>query len=178
MIDDTREQRLLEHTQNGCRDAFEQLIKPYTKALFSYILFRVKISPDANDIIQETMLSIWQSIGSYKSQSSFKTWAFSIARRRITDYYRKNSKHTSLPLTNYENVCATNDDFNAIIDRIYLNDALLHLNDAENELVYLIFQAQLSYSEISSVLGIPVGTVKSRMSSVKSKLKSLLGQEG
>ena len=178
MIDGTREQRLLEHTKNGCRDAFAQLIEPYIKSLFSYILFRVKNNPDANDIVQETMLSIWQSIGSYKSQSSFKTWIFSIARRRITDYYRKNSKHISLPLANYKNVCAVNGDFDALINRIYLNDALLHLTDNENELVYLIFQAQLSYSEISSVLGIPVGTVKSRMSGIKSKLKSLLRQEG
>ena len=175
---DVREQRLIEQARNGSRDAFERLVEPYVKALFNYISFRVNDASDANDIIQETMLSIWQSIGSYGHGSSFKTWAFSIARRRLADFYRKSKKHDSLPLTDFENVFTANGNINESIDRMDIDNALLHLNSNENELVYLIFQAQLSYQEISAVLGVPVGTIKSRMSSIKSKLRTLLSWEG
>jgi len=171
---DMREQHLIKQTQNGDRDAFERLVEPYVKALFNYISFRVNDVSDANDIIQETMLSIWQSIRSYEYGASFKTWAFSIARRRLADFYRKNKKHDFLPLTDFENVFIAKDSLNESIDRMDIDNALLHLNSNENELVYLIFQAQLSYQEISAVLGIPVGTIKSRMSNIKSKLKTLL----
>ena len=173
-----REQRLIAQTQNGDRDAFEHLVEPYVKALFNYVMFRVNNVSDANDIIQETMFSIWQSIGSYEHGASFKTWAFSIARRRLADFYRKNKKHNSLPLTDFENIFPEKDPHNESIDRMDIDKALSHLNNNENELVYLIFQAGLSYQEISVVMGIPVGTVKSRMASIKSKLRILLSGEG
>ena len=175
---DTREQRLIEQTRNGNRDAFECLIEPYVKLLFNYISSRVNDVYDANDIIQNTMLSIWQSIGSYKYESSFKTWAFTIARRRLADFYRKSKKHESLPLTDFENTPVAKNNLDESLDRMDIDNALQHLSSSENELVQLIFQSGLSYSEISTVLEIPIGTIKSRMSSIKSKLRILLSQEG
>ena len=164
---------MIKQTQNGSRDAFELLIEPYVKILFNYISYRVNDASDANDIIQETMLSIWLSIKNYEYVSSFKTWVFSIARRRLADFYRKSKKHDSLLLSDFENVLVK-DNLNESIDRIDIGNALSKLSDNERELLYLIFQAQLSYNEISIVLHIPVGTIKSRMSRIKSKLKILL----
>jgi len=178
LTSDLREQRLIERIKNGDRNAFELLIDPYSKALCNYILFRVKNDADANDIVQETMLSIWRSIASYDYQSSFKTWAFSIARRRLADCYRANNKNDTLPLTDFENVFTAKDNLNESIERMDIEQALSNLNNKDNELVYLVFQAQLSYQEISALLDIPVGTVKSRMSNIKTKLKTLLGREG
>ena len=175
--DDLREQRLIERIKNGDRNAFELLIDPYSKALCNYILFRVKSDFDVNDIVQEAMLSIWRSITSYNYQSSFKTWAFSILRRRLVDFYRINSKNEALPLTDFENVFTAKDNLNESIERMDIERALSNLNSDDNELVYLVFQVQLSYQEISVLLGIPVGTVKSRMSRIKTKLKTLLREE-
>jgi len=175
--DDLREQRLIERIKNGDRNAFELLIDPYSKALCNYILFRVKNDFDVNDIVQEAMLSIWRSITSYNYQSSFKTWAFSILRRRLVDFYRINSKNEALPLTDFENVFTAKDNLNESIERMDIERALSNLNSDDNELVYLVFQVQLSYQEISVLLGIPVGTVKSRMSRIKTKLKTLLREE-
>ena len=169
-----REALLIKQARNGDRAAFDCLIAPYVKPLFSYISSRVNNYADANDIIQECMLSIWQSMGSYGYQSSFKTWVYSIARRRIADFYRKSSKHISVPLSNIENDFAARDSLNERIESIDIDNALSCLDSADNELVYLVFRAQLSYQEVSAVLGIPVGTVKSRMSRIKAKLKLVL----
>lgn len=175
---DSREQRLIERTKKGDRNAFEQLISPYSAALYNYIAFRVSNDADADDIIQETMLSIWRSIASYNYKSSFKTWAFSIAIRRLIDFYRKNGGNENLPLTDFENVFKAKDNISESIERMDVERALSNLNSKESELVYLVFYAQLSYTEVSAVLDIPVGTVKSRMSGIKAKLKNLLSQEG
>ena len=178
LTDELREKRLVERTKKGDRSAFELLINPYSKALCNYISFRAKNDADANDIVQEAILSIWQSITTYEYQSSFKTWAFSIARRRLADFYRKNSRNESLPLTDFENVFTAKDNLDDNLERMDVEQALSKLNSQDNELVYLVFQAQLSYQEISAMLNIPVGTVKSRMSSIKTKLKTILSWEG
>lgn len=177
-IDDIKllEERLVKRTIQGDRDAFEMLIGPYAKALGGYIAYRVKNQNDANDILQETMLSVWRSISSYKSESSFKTWAFTIARRRLADFYRK--KDNSLPLTGLGDILHADDDLSKSVTRMDVKSALTRLSDKENELVHLVFHAGLSYAEISEVMNIPTGTVKSRISGIKTKLKPLIGKEG
>jgi len=163
---------LIERVKKGDRDSFEQLINQYSKNLCNYIKFRVKNDADVNDILQDAMLSIWQSIATYEYGSSFKTWIFSITRRRIADFYR--SRHDVLPLADYEESFEINDE---IEERIDIDRALSRLSDKDNELLHLIFQAQLSYHEISELIGIPVGTIKSRMSGIKAKLKKMLSWE-
>ena len=178
LVDDLYEQRLIERTKKGDKDAFELLVNLYIQALYKYLLFHVKSSTDANDIAQETMLSIWQSIVTYEYRSSFKTWMFSIAKRRLADYYRKNSRNEILPLTDFENVVTIENNLDDSIESMDVEQALTKLNSEDNELVFLVFQAQFSYQEISELLDIPIGTVKSRMSSIKAKLKNLLSWEG
>jgi len=177
LTDDLHEQRLIERMKKGDRDAFELHMDQYGKTLYRYIMSRVDNDADGKDILQETMFSIWRSITAYQSQSSFKTWAFSITRRRLADFYRKNSKNAPLPLTDYENTCEAKDDIEENTERMDIDRALSRLNEKESELVFLIFQAGLSYHEISTVLDIPVGTIKSRMSSIKAKLEKMLRGE-
>ena len=66
----------------------------------------------------------------------------------------------------------------AIVEKMDIKQALTRLSQRDNELVRLIFNAGLSYTEVSEVLDIPVGTVKSRMSAIKTKLRASLGGEG
>lgn len=168
---------MIEQTIKDDGNAFEQLMSPYLKTLFNYIKFRTGNDADANDIYQETVLSVWQSVAAYKNQSSFKTWVFSIARRRLADFYRKSGKNETLPLTDYENTAIDEDNYEGCDERIDVEQALKKLSARDNELVYLVFQAQLSYQDIAEMLNIPVGTVKSRMSGIKAKMRTLLSWE-
>ena len=176
-IDDIklREELLVQRTTKGDRDAFEMLIQPYARSLGGYIAYRARSHSDSNDVLQETMLSAWRSIGSFKSESSFKTWLFTIARRRLADFYRK--EENNLPLTDKLNNLPAEDNLNKSVTRMDVESALLRLSDKENELVHLIFHAGLSYAEISEVMQIPAGTIKSRMSAIKAKLRPLIKEE-
>ncbi|MDF2686793.1 MAG: hypothetical protein K0S55_1976 [Clostridia bacterium] len=170
---------LLNKAQNGDNLSFEKLMNCYMKIIYNYIILHVSNSEDAKDILQDTMLGVWQGLKSFNRQSVFKTWILGITRRKIADYYRKiykTKEHEFADIDDYDEYEYLSDDNsgNDIISKIDVNKAVDTLSMQEKELVYLIFNAQLSYSEVEAITKIPLGTVKSKMFSIKSKLKEQL----
>lgn len=170
---------LLNKAQKGDNASFEKLMNCFMKIIYNYILVHVSNKEDAKDILQETMLGSWQGLKSYNGQSVFKTWLIGITRRKIADYYRriyKTKEHEFEDIDDfgeYEYLLNENESTD-ILSKIDVKNAVDTLSLADKELVYLIFNAQLSYSEIETITKIPIGTVKSRMFSIKSKLKNQL----
>lgn len=124
---------------------------------------------------QETVLAAWLGIKSFDGQSALKTWLFGIARHKLADFLRRKYRQET-----EEFDCADLPDEAFIADdiaeRTDVERAVAGLSPSERELVFLIFSACLSYAEISSVTGLPEGTVKSRMSGIKNKLRKQLGE--
>lgn len=169
---------LIRKSQKKDKDAFEKLMNIYMKIIYNYIAAHVSTSEDVKDIVQETMLSIWNGIKNFEQQATFKTWVLGITRRKIADYYRTIYKHAVAPLSEYEGVLIAEDEYDRINDEVTVDKATTVLSKTEKDIVYLIFKAQLNYSEISAITGIPVGTIKSKMSGIKAKLYKQLEKEG
>ena len=146
--------------------------------IYSYISSHVDTAEDIKDILQETMLSVWNGLKSFDSRSSFKTWVIGITRRRIADHYRKRYRDAADRLSEFEDILSSEDDYERINNRNDIKAALAVLDKTEREIVFLAFNVQLTYSEISEIMGIPAGTVKSRMSAIKAKLRKQLDKEG
>ena len=70
------------------------LVKAYTKDLYSYAITKVSQKEVAEDLVQDTFLSAWQSYKNYKGTSNVKTWMFSILKHKIADYYRSKYKQS------------------------------------------------------------------------------------
>lgn len=158
------------------KNAFEALMRDYVKILYNYVYTRVPDSGDIEDIIQETMLAAWQGIGTYNASSSFKTWLIGIANNKISDYFRRRYRSRAETLEGREEMT---DGFDFTERAAVKNDvrkALSVLDGEELRLVHLIFNVRLSYSEISELTGISTGTIKSRMSAIKEKLRKRLGE--
>jgi RNA polymerase sigma-70 factor (ECF subfamily) len=170
------EKSLVEKSAEGDKNAFETLMRDYVKILYNYIYLRVPNGADAEDILQETMLSAWRGIGSFNYASSLKTWVMGIANNKINDFFRNSYRFRTETLDDQAEVSDGCDFTKRAVIRGDLQNALSSLEPEEKHLVYLIFNAQLSYPEISQVTGIPVGTIKSRMSAIKEKLKKRLGE--
>jgi RNA polymerase sigma-70 factor (ECF subfamily) len=165
---------LISKARSGNNEAFEKLLNIYLKIIYNYISSHVSNSEDKKDIVQDTMLSVWKAIKSFDGISSFKTWVLGITRRKIADYYRLIYRGSPVSLNECEDLLIADDEYCRVIDKTVINEALSVLNSSEREMVFLIFNAQLSYPEISQITDIPVGTIKSRMSVIKSKLKNKL----
>lgn len=82
------ENELIKKAADGDERAFERLMNHFLKVIYNYIRIYVTGDEDIKDIVQESMLSIWMSLKNYGGESSFKTWAIGIVRRRIADHYR------------------------------------------------------------------------------------------
>lgn len=125
------------------------------------------------------MLGIWQGIKGFKKTSTFKTWIIGICRNKINDFYRKHYNRSNFEVMEFgeieKNICLSNDIEN-IIDQVDIKKSLSTLPQIDRELLFLIFNAQLSYTEIQSITGIPIGTIKSKVYSIKNKLRPLLNE--
>ncbi len=153
----------------------------YIKILYNYIHSNISNTEDIQDILQETMLAVWRGLKGFKKNSSFKTWIIGITRRKIADFYRKyyNSEYFEAYESNdIENMSSSLDEIGSIINSIDIEKSLALLSLKDKELLFLIFNAQLSYSEIAEVTGIPKGTIKSRTYYLKDKLRPMLEERG
>lgn len=171
------EEPLIKEAVAGDRNAFEELMLPYMKILYNFILFRTSDKDACGDIVQETMLSVWQDIKSFSFRSSVKTWILGIASNKISDHYRKTYRVQTEDIDEYQEIQDVRTPVDDMIVHNDIRSAVSKLKNEEKLLIYLIFYAQLSYSEASEIMHIPTGTVKSRMSAIKNKLKSELGEE-
>jgi len=170
-----KEKSLIQKTLSGDEYAFKELTEPYVPMLYNYIKLKVSGNADIEDILQDTMLSIWQSLDKYSAQSAFKTWIFAIAKRRIADFYREKYAEINLNSELTDDIAgADNDIFSEIDDKLDLYAALSKLSEEHRELIYLVFNAGLTYEEIQDITGMKTGTIKSRIHYIKKTLYTIL----
>jgi RNA polymerase sigma-70 factor (ECF subfamily) len=165
---------LIQKTLSGDEYAFKELTEPYVPMLYNYIKIKVSGNADIEDILQDTMLAIWQSLDKYSAQSAFKTWIVSIAKHRIADFYRLNAVGRDFLGAPLSDDIADNNTFSEIDDKLDLYAALSKIPEEHRELIYLVFNAGLTYEEIQNLTGMKTGTVKSRIHYIKKTLYSML----
>jgi RNA polymerase sigma factor (sigma-70 family) len=135
------------------------------------------------EVIQDVFLAVWQSASSYRGEARVMTWLFSIARRSAIHILRKKGMyHSSLtmPLELVSDSDSSNEaqlEEESILNRVMLNDALGCLTEKLREVVLLVFVQGFTQQEVSQILDIPLGTVKSRLYAARSELYAHLKQK-
>lgn len=170
------ERRVLARVASGERRALEELYERLGQRLFRYLL---AISSDrqlAEETLQDTLVAVWRGAGSYRGDSSARSWVFGIARRRAHSALRgrnlpisEESDLESLPTPEY----GPEDTALAGSRSEELAGLIGKLSTVHREALALVFFHQLSYEETAAVLDVPVGTVKSRLSNAKRALRKL-----
>ena len=168
-----KENGLIREVLSGGECAFRELTGPYIPALYNYIKIKAPGHADTEDILQETMLAVWQGLAGYSGQSAFKTWMFSVAKRKIADFYRKSRAGIEFDGEIPEDIAAA-DVWEATDGNLDLYDALSKLPEEHRELIYLVFYAGLTYEEIQNLTGMKTGTIKSRIHHIKKTLYYML----
>lgn len=144
-----------------------------------YFLLRGVDRMTAEDLAQQVMLAVYQKAGEFQDHRLFQGWLFAIARNELLQHWRRGqSRPQTIELEPIR--AAIEEQFSATPERLLhteLEDWLVLLEPNERELLLLRFVEELSYEELALVLSVPLGTVKSRLFSVKEKLLTLTGAD-
>jgi len=177
LSDSHDESILISKAAKGDNNAFELLMGTHLKVIYNYICLHVSGEEDVKDIVQETMLAVWSGMKSFSGKSAFRTWILGITRRKISDFYRRKYQFSTVSIYEEEASLTADDRFDDSVNAIDVKSAIASLSSEEQELVFLAFNAELTYQEISDIIQVPVGTVKSRMHNIKFKLRKHLEKE-
>jgi RNA polymerase sigma-70 factor, ECF subfamily len=171
---------LLRRVRDGERLlAFDEVVDRYGNDLYRLALSFVGNPDDAEDILQETYAAAFERRGSFKGESSLKTWLISILVRRAARHhrYRRIWKTVSLHLLGgVEESGLAEDTAISPVKELELRMDVRRMMDSlsrkHREVLVLREVMGLSYQEISEVLGIPTGTVESRLFRAREDLRS------
>lgn len=162
--------------QNG--QAFSYLYDNYSAALFGIIN---QIIPDKNisaDVLQEVFINIWKKITSYdETKGRLFTWMLNIARNAAIDKARSRPYQNSLknqPLTESVNTITANSVVNPQVNDIGLKKLVNRLEQEYRELIELSYFQGFTHEEISKLLNLPLGTVKTRIRTALTQLRTLM----
>ena len=161
------DREVIKRVKNGDREAIGLLVERYGDKVFTYFLKLIGDKEEAEDLTSEVFLKAFKKIGSFKDGKDFLPWLLRIARNEGINYMSRNKKLTNL------NLDASS--INAEFERdLVLYEALLSIPSKDRDIILLFYTENLSYKEISEVLGIPVSLVKVRLHRAKKKLKEAL----
>jgi RNA polymerase sigma-70 factor (ECF subfamily) len=162
---------LLVRVARGDGRAFHKLYTRYADRVFRYALTLLHNRHLAEEVVQETMIAVWQNAGSFSGRSQVSTWIFGIARNQAHTLLRREARGERRP---NENLLLP-DPAPAVEREERVLKAVGDLPEEQREVVFLAFYENLSYKAIASLLAIPEGTVKSRMYHAKRRLAEALG---
>ncbi|WP_291653030.1 sigma-70 family RNA polymerase sigma factor [Clostridium sp.] len=158
---------------NNCEeDTFISLIEPNATAYYRIAKGILSSEEDVKDAIQNTLIIIYNKLYTLKNISLFKTWSIRILINECNKIYNSNKKVVNLE--NVENILSHIIDSDNKID---LYNAISILSKELRIPTILFYFDDLSYKEISKILSIPEGTVKSRVFRAKEKLYEILKED-
>lgn len=161
----------------GDRAALAELYTRHQASLFRYLFHLTGDHGLAEEVLQDTLVAVWKSAAGFEARSTVRTWLIGIARRQAHNAMRRRA----LPLADVaelEIVPAADPEPESVAlaraEREDLAVAIRRLSPVHREVLLLTFSQGLSYREMAEVLGVPEGTVKSRLSNAKRALRPLL----
>ena len=181
------EEQLIRRAQQGDNGAFEELLLLHQKKVYNLCL-RMSANPDdALDLSQEAFLRAWRSLGQYQFEANFSTWLFRLTSNICIDFLRRKKRRQETSLTESyddsdegaelsvpdmqpspEQQAMTNET------KIELARAMEQLSPEHREILQLRVIEDLPYEQIADILGVRVGTVKSRLARARLSLRKIL----
>jgi RNA polymerase sigma-70 factor, ECF subfamily len=156
--------------------AFSELYAAYVRPMFRFMYNRVGSAEEAQELTAAVFLAAVESLPRYNHRGNFAAWLFSIARRKVSDYYRR---RPPLPLDAVHNLPGE-DDIALLVSRRdeirRMRERIAALDGDEREWIHLHFAAELTYAEMAALLGKNEEAVKKAMQRLLSRLRDSLEQ--
>ncbi|HRW04876.1 MAG TPA: RNA polymerase sigma factor [Caldilineaceae bacterium] len=154
-----QEREFLLRLQSGDQEAWEQLMDEWSTKLYNYMLYNTRTEEDAKDVLSDTLLGVVQSIKNFDGNANLSTFIYSIAYRKVADYWRRSKQTVELPVW-----LSTAGPSSLSIE---LQEALAELPEQAQHALLLRYYAGLSVAEIAEVLGRSYKATESLLSRVR-----------
>ncbi len=181
MNDDDR--RLIADCLAGRRDAFGELVFRYQARLYNAAIRLVDNAEDAADVVQDAFLNAYQSLHSFKGDAEFFTWLYRIAFNTAISLKRKKRATVSLDAARPDGGIDPDDPSEYVKpgvalerseDERQLQEAMNRLSHEHREVLVLKDIEGMRYEDIAEILGVPIGTIRSRLHRARLELRDLL----
>ncbi len=184
------DEQLIRRFQEGDLQAFDVIVGRYKEPLIGFVMQFVRERSDAEDIVQDTFVKVFNHRQLYRQIARFSTWIHTVARNFARSEIRKKTKyrpHAMSSLLNGEQELASvesdsrpDDLSESPVRQAAIRQAILELPDTYRELIRLRELEHLPYDQIAGRTGLPLGTVKSRVNRgraiLQKKLSALMDQ--
>jgi len=164
-------EKLVKKATKGNKDAFVELMKIYERDMYNLTRYMLGNNEATYDVVQDTILTVYEKISTLKNPSSFKSWLLKIVVNKSKSELSKQNKiiylenNIEVPIIDKE------------LEKIELMSLVSDLPDDFKSVIILFYFNDLSYKEISEILDIPEGTVKSRLFRGKEILHKIIYTE-
>lgn len=184
------EELLLAYRDSGDRQLFSQLVHRYERELFSYLRRYLGDAEMAEDAFQAAFLQIHLKRDQFENGRKFRPWLYTIATNQAIDAQRRNKRHKMISLdrvghgeTGEEvgklaNLLESAEpspftELSAAEQRKWIEETIARLPESMQSVIHLVYYQGLKYREAADALGVPVGTVKSRLHAAILRLNEL-----
>lgn len=179
-------EELVRAAAGGDENAFAELVRLHEKKVYNLALRICGNAEDASDAAQEAFVSAWKGLPNFRGEAGFSTWLYRLTSNAAIDLLRRNKRQRGE---------ISLDDLNAGIDPVdrgpslqervegaELREAVMAglalLSEDHRQALVLREMQEMRYEEIASVLGVDLGTVKSRISRARGSLRKILQSSG
>jgi len=180
--------RLVHEALSGNKEAFSELVRKYEKLVYNTSVQLTGSCDDAYDVSQEAFIKAYRSLGSFRGDSKFSTWLYKITYNAAQDYLRNRSRHSTVSLTVSDDDEEDNqlditdntvsyspeDSYERDEQCKAVREAIMHLSEKHRQIIMLRDIEGYTYEEISEMLDIGIGTVKSRLNRARIAVKEFL----
>lgn len=186
--------RLARAAADGDTHAFEQLIRKYERLVYRTAFYTAGNAADAEDLTQEILLKLWHGLSEFRGEARFLTWLLRIARNTCADHLRKKQRSVQTEPLSYPSETEENSAPQEPVDTAperdphtaaagrenaqILRRAMAQLSEEHRMLIILRDVEGTSYERMAAVLGLEIGTVKSRLFRARAQLKEYLSALG
>ena len=177
------DEELISRFQNGDERAYVELVNRYKDRLLNFVFQFLGDIEQAEDVVQDTMLRLYEKKHYYKEIAKFSTWIYTIARNLANTELRKRKRRKTTYLSQLSKerqfeIPAIQDDVDQSLHNEFINDriqsAIKNLPEHFKIVIILRDIQELSYDEISNIVEVPLGTIKSRINRARIQLQAEL----
>lgn len=181
---------LVARAQEGDVSAFDELVRRYTPRLYALIYHMTSHREDTDDLLQDVFAKAYRALGRFRGQSQFYTWLYSIATNMTLNFLKKrNRRARAMSLDDFDSAIERDEEYIALTSpdapdrgahlqelQKSLNEALQKLSDDHRAVVVMYDIQGMPHAEISRIMGVSEGTIRSRLFYAHRQLQAHLAE--